>query len=141
METLPHDSFKNSHTATRKRCKWVSVSMSALPLEAILTCQWTGVTSLDMSCSTGLLREDMGVICCALAHILPNLTELDLSCMKTSHGIRLATEFSRYCPHLTRITWNGTRNGTGICLYLNGVCFQKAANRAELSLDDCGLPF
>jgi hypothetical protein len=95
--------------------------------------QLTGVTSLDMSCSPGPVREVVDKPCTALALMLPNLRELDLSYMDTIEYPMLAQVFCRNCPHLTRITWNGS----GICFDLDGFCFKNAANLAELSLDDC----
>jgi hypothetical protein len=96
--------------------------------------QLTGVTKLDLSCSpqdgNRLAWPFVSYVpCYALARILPNLQELDLSFLgRTHHAIQI---FCRECPNLTRVTWKGPHNQ----LNVDGFEFQNAANLTELNLD------
>ena len=96
------------------------------------TLQLNGVVSLDMS--SPILEWSSISFYEALARILPNLREIDLSnteCQPSS-AIRA---FSRECPRLEKITWNSTNKPLSSA-NIDGDDVTEATNLKEMYIDN-----
>jgi FtsZ-binding cell division protein ZapB len=96
--------------------------------------QLTGVTTLDLSRNPHDGSPFVSDYCLvALADILPNLREIDLSYIDTGPKLMEGPEhvFICKCPNLTRITWNGSYRHIAI----DGSDFDRAVNVTELYLN------
>jgi hypothetical protein len=92
--------------------------------------QLTGVTSLDLSCTSYPTFATYNFFS-FLARILLNLRELDVSDVN-SMGRNIILSFCEYCSDLTRITGNGSR----YCLCIDGCEVHGTAARiAEIYVD------
>lgn len=90
------------------------------------------VTSLDCFCER--LTDNARIVAALfyfLSTILPNLNDLDITNVETSHG-RIPVEIfcTERCPALTKVTW---KNCSG--LYECGYEFRQIANLTHLYLD------
>jgi hypothetical protein len=98
--------------------------------------QLTGITSLDMACnpSDNVVqgRLDWTTVF-PLALIFPNLTQVDLSYANIALPDNLCGFFCKYCPTLTRLSWNGCQRHS---LNMSGGAFSNVARITELHLDD-----
>jgi hypothetical protein len=94
------------------------------------------VTSLDASFSPSLdhhFRKVKNSVGKALAYMLPNLKELDISSMKVTETA--VDAFAKHCPNLEVFRWNGSDGG----LHLTGKNLTKCNNLKEVYLDDSRL--
>ena len=97
------------------------------------------VTCLDLSIPTTVSRDPPSINIediLAIALIVPNLQELDLSYVQIS--ATALSEICRYCPNLTRVKWNGSRSAD---LCLPWFASEHATMITELSVDSSTIVF
>ena len=100
------------------------------------TLKLSGVVSFDMSSTTisaWLCRHFFYSTVEALARILPNLREIDLS--NTEGHPTILRVFSRKCPRLEKVTWNNT-NQVLSSASIDGGDVREATNLKEMYMDN-----
>lgn len=93
--------------------------------------QMDWIFSLDISSSL-LTTLPNHSLCYALSHMLPNLSEIDLSNTDTSSII--LTNFSQNCPRLEKVKWNKIQYINFI--FLSGSTMKYSDNLKEIVMDD-----
>ena len=96
--------------------------------------EWKGIRSLDMSSLQSTTMVPMNTFLPrALARIMPNLHELNLSHTNFNKG-SVPIDFSICCDQLEKIVW--TNIHIDVDFYLDGTHIKYAANLKEINMDD-----
>ena len=96
-----------------------------------------GVVSLDMSLPVSVTTHgsaDEKALSIALASVLPNLQDIDLSGTKQYHSGDLQT-FTDQCPHLDKITKNNIGRSEKV-VWIGGESMISAENLKEIYMDN-----